>query len=201
MAETELHTVSARGFSATVDAYAVKNSALWFISMVGPQTAVKAISAAFLKQPPDPVVINEGVEGGPVSSKTHVVQAPWESIGTWTTKIAKLPLTDSYHMICYTKMAEYHNEKESFVLIVPDEGQAPQLHQKFLDRRLPLPLHDTWAEWLWQRGLHKKEIEHLTGTGIVGFLCRPAKDSLRRDITRDVRGGILTVPPNEGDGT
>ena len=51
----DLHTIDAGGFSATVDAFArdENTDGLWFPSMVGSQTAVKAIWASLLKQPPD----------------------------------------------------------------------------------------------------------------------------------------------------
>ena len=51
----DLHTIDAGGFSATVDAFARDETTdgLWFLSMVGSQTALKAIWASLLKQPPD----------------------------------------------------------------------------------------------------------------------------------------------------
>ena len=51
----DLWTISAAGFSATVDAFArdPESHGLWFLSMVGSQTALKAIWAALLKQPPE----------------------------------------------------------------------------------------------------------------------------------------------------
>ena len=51
----DLYTISAGGFSATADAFArdPDTEGLWFLSMVGPQTALKAIWAALLKQPAD----------------------------------------------------------------------------------------------------------------------------------------------------
>ena len=49
-----LFTISAGGFSATADAFARDDitEGLWFLSMVGSQTALKAIWASLLKQPP-----------------------------------------------------------------------------------------------------------------------------------------------------
>ena len=50
-----LFTINAGGYSATADAFArdPQTQGLWFLSMVGPQTALKAIWASLLKQPPD----------------------------------------------------------------------------------------------------------------------------------------------------
>ena len=49
----DLYTISAGGFSATADAFArdPDSEGLWFLSMVGAQSALKAIWAALLKRP------------------------------------------------------------------------------------------------------------------------------------------------------
>ena len=60
-----LYTISAGGFSATADAFARddRTDGLWFVSMVGSQTALKAIWASLLKQPPDTAHIIRGADG------------------------------------------------------------------------------------------------------------------------------------------
>ncbi|MCY3696648.1 MAG: hypothetical protein OXG86_05775, partial [Chloroflexi bacterium] len=47
---TQLYTITAGGFSATCDAFAAdpEENQLWFCSMVGAQTSLKAIWAALL---------------------------------------------------------------------------------------------------------------------------------------------------------
>ena len=57
----KLWTVSAGGFSVTADAFAVETRDppgeihnLWFLSMVGPQTSLKAVWASLLNTPPRP---------------------------------------------------------------------------------------------------------------------------------------------------
>ena len=62
-------------------------------------------------------------------------------------------------------MAEYAFERDTFLLLAPGEDEAPALHQRFLDRRSPLPLHRAWAEWLWRRGLARREIVPLAVGG------------------------------------
>ena len=65
----DLHTISAAGFSATVDAFARddRDRTLWFLSMVGSQTALKAIWAALLKQPPEAAHLMRGADGTALS--------------------------------------------------------------------------------------------------------------------------------------
>ena len=83
---------------------------------------------------------------------------PYETIGTWTTKIARLPVSGGWHALVYTKTAEFGYEKDSFLLLAQSAEEAPALHHRFLDKRSPLPLHGSWAGWLWERGLSEGEI-------------------------------------------
>ena len=132
---------------ATADAFARDDNTdgLWFVSMVGSQTALKAIWASLLKQPPDTAHIIRGADGMALSGGYQRCQIPYETIGTWTTKIARLPVSGGWHALVYTKTAEYGFEKDSFLLLAQAEDEAPALHHRFLDKRSPLPLHGSWA--------------------------------------------------------
>ena len=74
----ELYTVSAGGFSATADAFArdPDSEGLWFLSMVGSQSAVKAIWAALLKQPPAAAHLLAGTDGMALSGGFHGCAIP-----------------------------------------------------------------------------------------------------------------------------
>ena len=91
----DLFTITAGGFSATADAFArdPDSQGLWFLSMVGSQTALKAIWASLLKQPPDTAHIIKGADGMALSEGYQRCSIPYGTIGTWTTKIAKLPVS------------------------------------------------------------------------------------------------------------
>ena len=71
----DLFTITAGGFSATADAFARddKTEGLWFVSMVGSQTALKAIWASLLKQPPDTAHIIRGADGMALSWRVSEV--------------------------------------------------------------------------------------------------------------------------------
>ena len=88
-----LYTINAGGFSATADAFArdPKDGTLWFLSLVGSQTALKAIWASMLKQPPEPAHLIRGVDGMAISGGYQRCVIPPSTIGTWTTKIQRLP--------------------------------------------------------------------------------------------------------------
>ena len=139
--EPELYTISAGGFSATADAFArdPESNGLWFVSMVGAQTSLKAIWASMLKQPPDPAHIIRGADGMALSGGYRRCVIPQETIGTWTTKIARLPASGGWHALVYTKMAEFASGHDSFLLLAHEGDDAPALHHRFLDRRSPLP--------------------------------------------------------------
>ena len=192
----DLHTVTAGGFSATADAFARDPDAegLWFLSMVGAQSALKAIWAALLKRPPETAHLLAGRDGTALSGGFHRCEVPDETLGTWTTKIARLPMSGGWHALVYTRMAEYAFERDAFLLLAPGEAEAPALHHRFLDRRSPLPLHRSWAEWLWQRGLAEGEIVPLQSAGIAAYRCTPSAAALREDLAHAVAAGTLTLP-------
>ncbi len=195
----DLHTISAAGFSATVDAFARDDlaQALWFLSMVGSQTALKAIWAALLKQPPEAAHLIRGADGTALSGGYQRCMIPPHTVGTWTTKISRLPASGGYHAMVYTKWAEFSHDSDSFLLLAGDEREAPALHHRFLDRRSPLPLHRSWANWLWDRGIATGEIAPLQSAGIAAYLCQPDGERLRNDLSEAVASGTLTLA--EGD--
>ncbi len=193
----DLYTISAGGFSATADAFArdPDSEGLWFLSMVGAQSALKAIWAALLKRPPESAHLLAGADGLALSGGFHRCEVPHETIGTWTTKIARLPVSGGWHAMVYTRMAEYAFERDAFLLLAPGEEEAPALHHRFLDRRSPLPLHRSWAQWLWRRGLAKGEISPLQSAGVHAWRCTPDAEALREDLSVAVGSGLLTLPP------
>ena len=150
----DLYTISAGGYSATADAFArdPDTGGLWFLSMVGPQTALKAIWASLLKQPPDIAHLIKGIEGMALSGGYQRCQVPHHTVGTWTTRIARLPASRGWHALVFTRLAEFSFERDDFPGAGQDQGDAPGLHHRFLDRRSPLPLHRSWRDWLWRRG-------------------------------------------------
>ena len=191
-----LHTISAGGFSATADAFARDNitEGLWFLSMVGSQTALKAIWASLLKQPPEVAHLIRGADGMALSGGYQRCHIHYDTIGTWTTKIAKLPVSGGYHALVYTKTAEFAFERDSFLLLSQTEQDAPALHHRFLDRRSPLPLHGSWARWLWRRGIANGEIIPLQSVGVNAFRCSPDSEKLREDLSVAVAEGRLSLP-------
>ena len=198
----DLFTISAGGFSATADAFArdPDSQELWFLSMVGSQTALKAIWASLLKQPPEVAHLIKGADGMVLSGGYQRCSIPYATIGTWTTKIARLPVSGGWHALVFTKTAEYAFERDDFLLLAQSEGEAPALHHRFLDKRSPLPLHRSWAGWLWERGLETGEIAPLQSAGVIAYRCSPNAERLREDLSGAVASGRLALPEEGTDG-
>ncbi len=196
----DLYTINAGGFSATVDAFARDDTeGLWFLSMVGSQTALKAIWASLLKQPPDSAHLIRGADGMALSGGYKRCVVPHETIGTWTTKIARLPVSGGWHALVYTRTAEYAFERDDFLLLAQSEEDAPALHHRFLDKRSPLPLHRSWADWLWRKGLRNGAIVPLRSVGVFAYRCKPNAEWLKEDLSEAVASGRLTLPKNDGE--
>ena len=74
-----------------------------------------------------------------------------------------------------------------------DQADAPGLHHRFLDRRSPLPLHRSWRDWLWRRGLDTGETVPLESAGLLAYTCNPRGEELKADLSAAVAAGTLTL--------
>ena len=151
--------------------------------------------ASLLKQPPDTAHIIRGADGMALHGGYERCVIPHETIGTWTTKIGRLHATGGWHALVYTKTAEYGYEKDSFLLLAQSAAEAPALHHRFLDKRSPLPLHDSWADWLWERGIEEGgDRSPPVRRRISAYRCSPKAQKLREDLSDAVASGRLTLP-------
>lgn len=195
-------SVSAGGFSATSDAmlYELETNQVWFLSMLGALTSVRAIWAAILKNPPDSLHTLPGNEDED-EERTHRqyfrLMIPTYTIGTWTTKVARLNVSGGWHGMVYTRLAEYSNDfqgRYDFLLTkLRHDQDMEMMHYRFLDKRTELPIHESWAEWLWKRGQSEDEIRELTGHNMEGYYCTFNQEALREDICKAVRRGQLRI--------
>ena len=206
----QLWTVSAGGFSATADAFAIsrteaeneESNNIWFLSMLGPQTSVKAIAAALLGNPPKPAHLTPGAEGLALEEGHRMCWPHSSTLKTWTSRLARLSNGMGYHLMVYTRIAEYSYDQDDFILISRDEQQVAEKYHAFLDRRTSIPMHRSWANWLWERSLEKGDTTRLESLGICAWRCRTLHNSLEYDIGQAIRRGELTVEkenPPEGE--
>ena len=108
--EAELWTVSAGGFSATVDAFAVEPPeepnrlhGLWLLSMVGPQASLKAVWASLLNMPPKPAHLTPGADGLLLNDEILTCQVPTTSLGTWTVRMTRMANQMGWHAMTYVR--------------------------------------------------------------------------------------------------
>ena len=125
-------------------------------------------------------------------------QVPTESLGTWTTRITRLANRMGWHAMTYTRLAEYSFARDDFLLVTRPGEDPKERHHRFLDRRVSLPLHHSWAGWLWERGLENGEIRPLECLGIEAWRCVPESGQLEEDLSQAVAAGVLTL---SGSGT
>lgn len=90
-----------------------------------------------------------------------------------------------------------HNRVVARYLLIAALLAVLLVHYRFLNRRVNLPLHPSWAEWLWERGFASGEAEALHSVGIHAYRCRPDATQIEEDVGAAVRRGRLTVP--DGD--
>jgi len=183
----QLLVIRAAGFTATVDACAQDGGQLWFLSLLGSQQAVRALWARLVKGETAYLGDDELTGGSPC----WLAREAW---GTWRFHGCRLPSGSAYHGMLVPELAAYACDRQEFLLLARSEDEAPALHYRFLNRRLDLPLHQTWAAWLWERGLNADEVEALQSLGVHAYRCRPDRDALQEDVTQAVRRGQLPTP-------
>jgi hypothetical protein len=186
----QLLTIRAAGFTAAVDACARDDGQIWFLSLLGNQQSVRALWARLVKG--ETAYLSEDELGG--GSPCWLASEAW---GTWRFYSARLPSGAAHHGLLVPEVAAYACDRRDFLLLARSEDEAPVLHYRFLNRRLDLPLHPSWADWLWHRGLNGGEVEALESAGVHAYRCRPDRDALQEDISDAVRRHVLTVPVDE----
>ena len=198
----DLFTISAGGFNATADAFARddRTDGLWFVSMVGSQTALKAIWASLLKQPPDVAHIIRGADG-------MALHGGYER--------CMIPVRDHRHLddedrppAGDRRMARprvYQDRRvrlrEGLVPAArPESGGGPGSPPPIPRQAQPAALHGSWADWLWERGIEEEEIVPLQSVGVSAYRCSPKPKKLRDDLSDAVASGRLTLPREASDG-
>ena len=189
-----LPLLQAGGFTAHVDAYAwepepdpaARRMRLWLVSLLGPQQAVKALWARLVRG--EVATLTDEAAG----VRRFCALAP-EGPGGWRFHTAGLPGAAGFHGALVPEVAYYGADRRDFVLLARPEDEPAALHYRFLNRRLDLPLHPSWASWLWERSRRVGETTALESHGIRAYRCSPDPDALAADVSAAVRAGALTV--------
>lgn len=182
--------LEAAGFSAHVDAYAWEHSTdgrqmqLWFLSLLGTAGSVKALWARLLKG-------EVATLGGGMPQRARFCTLRDEGTGSWRFLTATLPRSAGYHGVLLPEAARFHGDRPDFLLLARADDDTAALHYRFLNHRLDLPLHPTWADWLWARALDCGEAVALEAHDLAAYHCAPDADKLSAALSMAVRAGVL----------
>ena len=95
------------------------------------------------------------------------------------------------------EIALYATDRPEFLLLRRPSDDAAMLHYRFLNRRVLLPLHPTWAQWLWERALRAGEARLLESRGMEAYRCAPDEASLSTDLTEAIQQRTLGFPAED----
>ena len=125
---------------------------------------------------------------------------PHETIGSWTTKIARLHSDRRLaRPRVYEDRRSSDHEKDSFLLLAQSAEEAPALHHRFLDKRSPLPLPRLLGRTGSGSGASRREeiVPLQSRRRISAYRCSPKAQKLREDLSYAVASGRLTHCPRE----
>ncbi|MGH7863203.1 MAG: hypothetical protein ACREOS_13340 [Candidatus Dormibacteraceae bacterium] len=91
------------------------------------------------------------------------------------------------------ELALFTAERPDFLLLPRRAEDAPLLHYRFLNRRPDLPLHTSWADWLWERGRSVGDTVAPESFGLDAYRCTPNPGALSADIGTAVRHRLLRI--------
>jgi hypothetical protein len=196
-----LPVLQAGGFGASVDAFAwepdpdpdARRMHLRFLSLLGPQQALKALWARLLKG--ELATLSREALG-----QVHFCTLAPEGPRAWRSFTASLPAAAGHQLVLLPEAARHAAARDDFFLLPRSDEEASRLHFRFLDRRVDLPLHAGWDAWLWERALRAGEAVALEAVGIRAYRCAPNPDALAAELSAAVRDGVLRVPDDGGLG-
>ncbi len=194
-----LPVLQAAGFSASVDAFAWEpdpdqsrhQMRLWLISLLGSQQAVKALWARLIKGE----IATLSFEA--LGRARFCALAP-EGPKGWHFFTASLPASVGYQGVLAPECALYTSERPDFLLFPRRPYEAASLHHRFLNRRLDLPLHPSWATWLWERARRAGEAVALESRGLAAYRCVPEAEALAAELSTAIRKSLLPLPETVG---
>lgn len=194
VAANALPILQAGGFTATVDAFAwepgpdpgARCMRLWLLSLLGPQQALKALWARLVKG--EVATLSRAALG-----EVHLCALAPEGPRSWRAHTASLPGASGHQLVLLPEAARLTASGDDFLLLPRVAEEAPPLHFRFLDRRVDLPLHVGWSDWLWQRALRTGEAVALEAGGTLAYRCTPRSEALAADLSAAVGAGALRI--------
>jgi len=186
--------LEAGGFRASVDAFALQEQPgggsyhlwLWCISLLGPQQTVKALWAHLLRGE----LATLSVEA---MRRFRFCRLAPEGPKGWRFFTASLPDAGGYQGVLVPDQALFTSERVDFLLLARRAEEAPGLHYRFLNRRVALPLHPSWRNWLWDWACRTGEAVALESGGLIAYRCTPDPTALATGVADALRQRLLPI--------
>lgn len=190
----QVFSLSCSGFGAHLEAFARDHDPdggyrLWLVSLVGGTTAVRAIWAnllqgelAAIRRDDEPLGWNHQLARDGIR---------------WHAHIAPLPAEAAAHLLLLPDRASSLGETPDFLLVPREQDDVATLHYRYLQRRLRLPLHPSWSDWLWRRARDYGEAVGLEGFACRAYHCQPNEALLAEDLSAAVAARSLAIPGEE----
>ena len=172
--------LTASGFKAHIEAYLIQGNGyyatLYLLSLVGSREAVLAIHARLLKR--EPLLL------GSDTSQAQYVRAGGVD---YHLAQGRLP-SGRHHALIYSRAI-----LEKQILIARSEAELMTRHAQAWSAHCEVPIHPTWAAWLWQTAQRQQYLTALSTYRLQGcaVVFHPRMGQLIREA---VLAGVLRVP-------
>jgi len=169
-----------------LSAWIGEESKAHFISVVGGDTEIGALAAAFASHDPFTVVNPDGVE-----KIVSLGEAPACFRGSIITGGRKRPLR---HLVALSKEMIGHEQQDRLLLISDESGfiwSSLVLH-------FGLPALPQWADWFLGELNRRKRIQKLSGFGYSPVAVKTTRRELLKLLEYGLRKGKLAFPSDNG---
>lgn len=187
----EVPIISGEGVQVHCDSFLIQKQdrysrGAWMISMFGAGVALQSIYASLQ-----------------TGQRVKCVMPSGERIDlwlhTWNTKfhaiVKRVPGQMFQHMIVWPEIASQRSGESRFILSGVEGTDFQKMLYSFLIKRVEIPVHRSWKQWLWS--LFKKE-EWLTDLRSHGWLRGFYVDGydyrLEEKVVEAVKSGEIGVP-------
>jgi hypothetical protein len=169
-----------------LNAWIGEESKAHLISVVGGDTEIGALAAAFASHDPFAVVDPDGSE-----KIVSLGESPTCFRGALNIAGRKRPLK---HLVALSQEMIGNNKQDRLLLI----GDEPAFVWSSLVLQFGLPAVPDWADWFFAELNARKKMQHMTGLGYTGIAVKTDRQELLRMIEQGLRKEHLGIPSENG---